>query len=216
VKDGAEEVASQERTDDGDNDVEQQVRIIVHDHSCDPTNHRRNDEVYKNVHFYLLYECLSCTEYRVFFINPTPSEGEGVGAPLELFNVGGRSLLLQVSFKRRHVLVDFIGCALAAVTILFLKQASQDLELTGGPIQIIVCEFAPPPFGLASHLFPFAFQYIFVHNLILRSYEKCYPVCAEAWGNLAKKVFLKSGFATIFSIRRTLARRNIDSLFGLA
>ena len=67
--------------------------------------------------------------------------------------------------------VGRIGCALAAVTILFLKQASQDLELTGGPIQIIVCEFAPPPFGLASHLFPFAFQNIFVHRFLLRLFR---------------------------------------------
>jgi hypothetical protein len=65
------------------------------------------------------------------------------------------------------VLIDFIGCTLAGVTILFLKQALQDLGFAGDPIQIIVSEFAPPCFGLASDLFPIPFENIFVHGLIL-------------------------------------------------
>ena len=35
-------------------------------------------------------------------------------------------------------LVDFIGCLFAGITILFLEQASQDIELASGSIQIIV------------------------------------------------------------------------------
>ena len=39
---------------------------------------------------------------------------------------------------------------------------------TSGTIQIVVGEFAPPGFCLAPHLFPLAFQDIFVHSLILQ------------------------------------------------
>jgi len=67
----------------------------------------------------------------------------------------------------RHALLDFIGCVLAGVTILFLKQAGEGLELASGPIQIIIAEFAPPRFGLAADLFLLAFEYIFIHKILL-------------------------------------------------
>jgi len=60
----------------------------------------------------------------------------------------------------------FFG-ALAGIAILFLKQASEDFELAGYLIQVIISEFAPPNLGFPSNLFPLAFEYIFVHDLIL-------------------------------------------------
>src|SRR3990172_4605451 len=71
--------------------------------------------------------------------------------------------LLQLGLILRHALIDFIGCALAGIAILFLEQADEDVELAGGTLQIVVGEFAPPRFGLASDLFPLAFEYILVH-----------------------------------------------------
>src|SRR5487761_2595567 len=68
VKDGAEEVTSDERAYDGDNDIDQQVRAVMHDFRRDPADHCSNDKVYKKVHFYLLSECLSCAEYRAFLL----------------------------------------------------------------------------------------------------------------------------------------------------
>ena len=53
VKDGAKEVASQECAEDGHNNIDQQVRAIVHNFSSDPADYCSNDKVYKNVHFYL-------------------------------------------------------------------------------------------------------------------------------------------------------------------
>jgi len=64
------------------------------------------------------------------------------------------------------MLIDFIDRALVGVAVLFLKQTGEDIELTGGPFQIVVGEFASSCFGLPSDLFPFAFEYICVHGLI--------------------------------------------------
>jgi hypothetical protein len=46
VKDGAQEVASQECACNGYNNIDHQVRAIVHDLSSDPTDYGRNDKVY--------------------------------------------------------------------------------------------------------------------------------------------------------------------------
>jgi hypothetical protein len=87
--------------------------------------------------------------------------------PLRSLTGGGSSLTFQTRLVPRHALVNFLDCALAAVAVLFLKQADEDVELAGGPIQIVIAEFASPRFGLASDLFPLAFEYILVHSLIL-------------------------------------------------
>jgi len=44
------------------------------------------------------------------------------------------------------------------IAILFLQDAGQNIEFAIGPFQIIVGEFAPPRFGFALDLFPFAFD----------------------------------------------------------
>jgi len=54
----AEEIACNKGADNRHNDVEQQVRAIMHDFSGYPPNDRGNDKVYKKVHYYLQFECL--------------------------------------------------------------------------------------------------------------------------------------------------------------
>ena len=54
LEDGAEEVTRQEGAHNGHNDIDQQVRAVVHDFSRHPADHCSNDKVYKKVHFYLL------------------------------------------------------------------------------------------------------------------------------------------------------------------
>jgi hypothetical protein len=63
-------------------------------------------------------------------------------------------------------LIDFLGCALTGVAIFFLKQAGQDVELAGGPLQIVVREFSPSRFGLASDLFPLHLFTFEVHSAV--------------------------------------------------
>lgn len=54
MKDGAEEIASNERTQDGYDDIEYQVGTVMHKFSSCPTDYRSNDQIYQNVHFCLL------------------------------------------------------------------------------------------------------------------------------------------------------------------
>jgi hypothetical protein len=70
VKDGAEEVACNKSAHDSHDDIDQQVRAVVHDFSRHVTNYSCNDKVYKKVHFYLQYEC--------FFIPSFSKEKEGL------------------------------------------------------------------------------------------------------------------------------------------
>src|SRR6266511_3218562 len=79
---------------------------------------------------------------------------------------GGFCFPVHVELILRHVLFDLLDCALVCIAVLFLKQADEDIELTRGPFQIVVREFAPPGFGPASDLFPFACKYICVHRLV--------------------------------------------------
>jgi hypothetical protein len=87
---------------------------------------------------------------------------------------------LQAGFILGHAPVDFLDCMLAGVAILFLKQTSQDIELSGGPFQIVIGEFAPPRLGLAPDLFPFTFEYIFVHGSSFMDRLKKLPVIAAS------------------------------------
>jgi hypothetical protein len=54
LEDGAEEEASQKCAQDSHNDIDQQARAVVHDFSRHPADYCGNDQVYENVHFYLL------------------------------------------------------------------------------------------------------------------------------------------------------------------
>jgi hypothetical protein len=169
VKDGAEEVASQERADNCDNDVEQQVRIVVHDHSCDPTNHCRNDEVYKNVHFYLLYECLQLTiksrlhnNLLTLLIN---------GGSFHSTKLLSRNLTF-FGLMLRHAFIDLLFGILLGVSVFHLKQDNIFIELDGrfiNPAQVKVVDQAPPFLGFSADLFPLAFKDSFVHfvNLLI-------------------------------------------------
>jgi hypothetical protein len=69
VKDGAEKVTSQESANNSHDNIDQQVRAVMHDFSRHVTNYSCNDKVYKKVHFYLQYEC--------FFIPSFSREKEG-------------------------------------------------------------------------------------------------------------------------------------------
>jgi hypothetical protein len=51
VKNGAKEVIRQECAKDGYNNIDQQVRAIVHDFSGNPADYCSKDKVYKKVHF---------------------------------------------------------------------------------------------------------------------------------------------------------------------
>src|SRR5271157_2075714 len=82
--------------------------------------------------------------------------------------MGRRCFALQAGLVLCHALVDLLNGALAGMAILFLKQTGQDIELAGGPIQIVVVEFSPHPFAFASELFSLSFEDIFVHVLNLR------------------------------------------------
>ena len=101
----------------------------------------------------------------------------------------GCGLLLQTGLILRHVLIDFLDCALVGVAILFLKQAGEDVEFAGGPIQIVIGEFSPPRFGLASDLLPLAFEYVFVYGRILLILSEAVPVCAGARGSIMRRFF---------------------------
>jgi hypothetical protein len=64
MEDGAEEPASQETAQDGHNDVDEQVRAVVHDFSGDPADHCGYYQVNENVHCILLKEL---SKLRAFF-----------------------------------------------------------------------------------------------------------------------------------------------------
>src|ERR1051325_1803094 len=81
-------------------------------------------------------------------------------------------ILLEFGLKLVHALIDCLDCVRPGITILFLKQASEDIEFSSGSFQIVVGKFAPPSFGLAPDLFPLAFQYIIVHRSSFGSFEK--------------------------------------------
>src|ERR1051325_2929406 len=66
-------------------------------------------------------------------------------------------ILLEIGLILAHALIDFLDCVRPGITILFLKQASEDIEFSSGSFQIVVGKFAPPSFGLAPDLFPLAF-----------------------------------------------------------
>jgi len=48
-----------------------------------------------------------------------------------------------------------------------LNETSQNIQFTGGSIQVIIGEFAPLGFGFASNLLPITFQDILIHMRIL-------------------------------------------------
>jgi hypothetical protein len=55
MEDGAEEIAGQERAYDCHNDVDQQVRAVVHDFSRHPADYCGYNQVNDNIHFYSPY-----------------------------------------------------------------------------------------------------------------------------------------------------------------
>jgi hypothetical protein len=103
---------------------------------------------------------------HVFWVYPF-FRGDGTVYPLRSLGWGGRWLLFQADLVMRNTLIDFIGGILAGIAVLFLQHASQNIEFAIGPLQVVVGEFAPPGFGFALDLFPFAFEYVFVHLILL-------------------------------------------------
>ena len=64
MKERTEDVSSQERAKDGHDDIDQQVRAIMHEFGRHPADHCSNDKIYKNVHF-----CLHLPLYKFLFID---------------------------------------------------------------------------------------------------------------------------------------------------
>ena len=56
----------------------------------------------------------------------------------------GFSFTLHPGLILRYTFIDFIDCAFAGITILFLEYSGQDIDLSGGAIQVVIGEFAPP------------------------------------------------------------------------
>src|SRR5687768_2320365 len=83
---------------------------------------------------------------------------------------------LQGSFILVQVLFNLSFGVLAGITIFFLEQANEDVKFTSDLIQVVVGELAPPNFRFATHLLPLAFEYIFVHWILLGSFEKTYSL----------------------------------------
>src|SRR5215208_3572547 len=124
--------------------------------------------------FSSLFECYKYT-LSVLFVDLCSFPRERILLPRRSSTRGGFCFPVHVGLKLRHALIDLLDCALAGVAVLFLKQTSENIELTSGPFQIVVGEFAPPRFGLASDLFPLAFEYIFVHWILLGTNQKSCP-----------------------------------------
>ena len=68
--------------------------------------------------------------------------------------------------------VEFLFGTLAGVAILLLEQADELVVLAACPLQVVVRQFTPPLLDLAPHFLPLAFEYIFVHKLILQYFSK--------------------------------------------
>src|ERR1051325_11794970 len=66
-------------------------------------------------------------------------------------------ILLEIGLILAHALIDFLDGVRPGITILFLKQASEDIEFSSGSFPILLGKFPPPSFGLAPDLFPLAF-----------------------------------------------------------
>src|SRR3972149_1327946 len=62
-----------------------------------------------------------------------------------------------------HALFDFCRCLFAGITILFLKHTGEHIIFTAGSLQVIISEFAPPPFCLTSDLLPLTFKHVLIH-----------------------------------------------------
>ena len=75
---------------------------------------------------------------------------------MALVNLGGFEPLVQL----------FLGL-LFGVAILLLQDADKLVGLATDPFLVVIGEFAPPLFDLASHFLPLAFKYILVHCVIL-------------------------------------------------
>ena len=75
MEDGAQEPAGQECAYDGHNDVDKQVRAVVHDSGRHLANHGSNDQVNENVHIYLLIQLSSYDGIPLFLLTPTLAQG---------------------------------------------------------------------------------------------------------------------------------------------
>src|SRR6185436_9246759 len=83
----------------------------------------------------------------------------------------GLAFFLEPALILIQLLFDLPFGLLAGIPISFLQQSNKDLELTGYLVHVIIGEFAPPAADLATHLFPFAFKYIFIHGSSFGSVE---------------------------------------------
>src|ERR1051325_2811711 len=124
-------------------------------------------------------------------------------------------ILLEFGLKLVHALIDCLDCVRPGITILFLKQASEDIEFASSSFQIVVGKFAPPSFGLAPDLFPLAFQYIIVHGILLLDHLKSCPKITPALGAAPSRRISSLLFSQVTS-SRTTSRGNRPQAFSHA
>jgi len=72
----------------------------------------------------------------------------------------------------------------AGITIFLLEQAREDIESTRYLVQVVIGEFAPPDLGFSAHLFPLAYEYIFIHEFSFGSFENAVLMYAGARGSM--------------------------------
>ena len=70
---------------------------------------------------------------------------------------------LELDLVVFQLLFDLLFDMFAGISISFLQQPNEGIESTVDFFQIIVGEFASPATDFAPHLFPLAFEYIFIH-----------------------------------------------------
>jgi len=115
----AEEVTREECAHDAHDNVDQEVGSVAHDLTRNPADHCRNDQVYEDVHFALLWEHASCTEFTLFLVPCplTPSKQGAVEHAPRSFADDGSGLPFQLGFVLRHALVDFVGRMLTGIAV---------------------------------------------------------------------------------------------------
>jgi hypothetical protein len=78
---------------------------------------------------------------------------------------------VHIGIKLRHALFDLLFGVCAGITVFLLEQASEDIEPTRYLVQVVIGELAPPNPGFPSHLFPLAYECIFIHEASFGSFE---------------------------------------------
>ena len=105
-------------------------------------------------------------------------------------------------FKARHK---------AGGPILVLKRMPLSIA---DDVEFIIGKLAPPNLGFTSHLFPLAFEYIFIHRSSFGSFAKAVPIYAGARGSISRRI--SSLYFSQVASSSTNARGHRPQAFGHA